>query len=162
MLCIPLGSCSGNSRRGPELTPFQHGKIVAASDFGANPAAIAKCYKHPRSTVRSTLSLDSVCNKGISQARAGQPVTYSDREEHKIIYQVQLYPKYIYKEVCIACAVQLYNSTLRSILAKHGIANWHTKKRLYLTEEHAAARLAWYLIQKDWTMLQLRYGLVPD
>jgi hypothetical protein len=152
MLCIPLSSCSGNSRRGPELTPFQHGKIVAASDFGANPTAIAKCYKHPRSTIRSTLSLDSVRNEGISQARTGRPLTYSDREERKIIRQVRLYPKCTYKEVCAACAVQLCDSTLRSILAKHGIANWRAKKRLYLTEEHAATRLAWCLVQKDWTI----------
>ena len=150
MLRTPLGPRSGNVRRGPELTPYQRGLIVGAASLGKKPTGIAGQYKLPLETVKSTLRLDLVRNEGQSKPRSGRLKAYSDRDERKILRQVRLHPKCTYADVRKACVVTLCDSTLKSILKKHGILNWCAKKRPALIEEHAAARLAWCLLRKDW------------
>jgi hypothetical protein len=142
MLRTPLGPRSRNARRGPELTPYQRGLIVGAASLGKKPTRIARQYKLPLETVKSTLRLNLVRNEGQLKPRSGRPKAYSDRGERKILQQVQLHPKCTYVDVRKACVVTLCNSTLKSILKKHGILNWRAKKRPALTEEHATACLA--------------------
>jgi transposase len=149
---IPLGTRSVNVRRGPELSPNTRGKIIGAKDFGGTATQIAKRYNHPESTIRSTLKLESERVRNVSQPRSGRPKTYSDRDERHILRHVRLHPKCTYADVRRACLVKLYDSTLKSILKKHGIANWRAKKRPHLIEEHAAIRLAWCIERLDWTV----------
>ena len=150
MLRTPLGPRSGNERRGPELTPYQRGLIVGAAGSGAKPTQLARQYKVSRDTIKSTLRLDLERKDGESKPRSGRPKAYSDRDERKILRQVRLHPKCTYADVRKACVVTLCDSTLKTILKKHGILNWRARKRPALTEEHAAARLAWCLLRKDW------------
>ena len=52
MLRTPLGSISGNRRRGPELTPYKRGLISGAYRYGVTPKYIAEQENVPESTVR--------------------------------------------------------------------------------------------------------------
>jgi hypothetical protein len=142
MLRTPLGSRSGNSRRGPELTPYQRGRILGAATLGRTPTQIADVENCPISTIKSTIELDLERNDGQSKPRSGRPKLYNDRDERCILQQVRLFPKCTYADVRKACAVTLCDSTLKTILKKYGIANWRAKRCPELTEEVAAKRLA--------------------
>jgi transposase len=159
---VPLGPRSGNIRRGPELSPFTRAKIVGARDFGGTPTQIGTRYNLAESTIRSTLKLDPERSNGISKPRSGRPKLYTEREERCILRQVRLHPKCTYADVRRACLVTLCDSTLRRILKKHGIANWRAKKRPELTEEHAAARLAWCIERKNWGVEEWRKYMWSD
>jgi hypothetical protein len=152
MLRTPLGPRSGNSRRGPELTPYQRGRILGAATLGRTPTRIADVENWPISTIKSTIELDLERNNGQSKPRSGRPKLYNDRDERRILRQVRLFPKCTHADVRKACAVTLCDSTLKTILKKYGIANWRGKRRPELTEEVAAKRLAWCLVRKDWTV----------
>ena len=152
MLRTPLGPHSGNSRRGPELTPYQRGKIIGAASLGRTPTQIAEVENWPISTIKSTIELDPERNDGQSKSRSGRPKLYNDRDERSILRQVRLFPKCTYADVRNACAITLCDSTLKTILKKFGITNWRAKRRPELTEEVAAKRLAWCLVRKDWTV----------
>jgi hypothetical protein len=150
MLRTPLGPRSGNARRGPELTPYARGKIVGAAQLGASPTVIATLQNLPRTTISSTIHVDPERNEGQSKPRTGRPKLYTDQDERRILRQVRLYPKCTYADVRKACVVTLCDTTLKTILKKHGISNWRAKRRPELTEEHAAKRLAWCLLRKNW------------
>jgi hypothetical protein len=150
MLRTPLGPRSGNSRRGPELTPYARGKIVGAAQMGSSPSVIAAVQNQSQTNIRNTLRLDLERNEGQSKPRSGRPKLYTDRDERRILRQVRLFPKCTYADVRKACAITLCNTTLKTILSKHSISNWRAKRRPELTEEVAAKRLAWCLLRKDW------------
>ena len=128
MLRTPLGPRSGNVTRGPELSPFARGKIVGAAQMGSNPSRIAAIQNLSRSTIRNTLRLNHERNDGQSKPRTGRPKLYTDRDERSILRQVRLHPKCTYADVRKACAITLYDTTLKTILKKHGISNWRAKR----------------------------------
>jgi hypothetical protein len=139
----PLGTRSVNiQKRGPELSAYVRGTIVAASQFGIKTCVISETYKIPPSTIESTVSLNSLRVDGESQPRSGRPKTYDIRDERHIIRYVRLYLKCTYADIRRACAITLCNNTLQAILNNYGISNWRAKKRPFLTKKHAAVRLA--------------------
>jgi transposase len=138
----PLAPRSGDSRRGPELTPYGRGKIIGAVESGKSPGQIAASQKLSRSTLYHTIYADPERDEGRSKPRSGRPKLYTDRDERRILCQAQLYPKCTYANVRRACAITLCDSTLKTILGKHSISNWRAKQRPELTEEVAAKRLA--------------------
>jgi transposase len=58
--------------------------------------------------------------------------------------------------------MKISDTTIRSILARHGIANWRAKKRPELTEAVAAKRLSWCLARKDWNYEQWKKYMWSD
>jgi len=58
MLRTPLGPRSGNSRRGPELTPYQRGRILGVATLGRTPTQIADVENCLISTIKSIIELD--------------------------------------------------------------------------------------------------------
>ena len=92
----PLAQVSGNSHRGPDLTPIQRAKIIGAADHRASPAQIAATYGVKYGTVRSTIRLDLERNDCNSQPRIGRPKLCTDREERIILRYVRLNPKHTY------------------------------------------------------------------
>jgi hypothetical protein len=150
-LRTPLGSISGNSRRGKELTPYMRGKILGKASEGAKSATIAIKLKIPRKTVEYTLQQDELRNDGYSLPRKPQGKSYTDAEERITVRHVRLNPKDTYQQVIDACGLTYKRSTVKKILKKHGIYNWRAKKRPELTEAHALKRLAWCLAHRGWT-----------
>ena len=80
---------------------------------------------------------------------------YIEAEERKVVRHVQIHPKDYYAQIKKACDLSFSHQTIKKILAKHGIVNWRARRRPFLTEEMAAARLAWclkhrYMTDEEW------------
>ncbi len=119
----PLGEISGNILQKKELTPFQRGKVVSATQFGHTPAEIAKVLKVPDATIRTTIRHDLLCDDGKSRPHSGRPKSYTDREERKILRHVRKNLKDTYAQVRQACGVNISNTMIKNIIHKHGISN---------------------------------------
>jgi len=150
-----LGSISGNRVSNCELTPYTRGKIVGLSLKGAKSTEIQDRLKITRGALRSTLSLDCLRNEGVSQPRTGRPKVYTEAEERKVVRHARINPKDSYAQVKKACNLSFSHRTIKKILAEHGIVNWRARRRPFLTEEMAAARLAWclkhrYMSEEEW------------
>lgn len=137
----PLGPISGNSTVRKELSPYQRGLIVGQAQKGAKPLEISRDLNIPRTTIISTLELDLLRNEGKSIPRPGRPLCYTPRNERVLLRFIRNNPKCSYNDIRQACGVIISNSTLKTILDKHGISNWRAKKRPYLSEEVAQKRL---------------------
>ena len=154
----PLRSTSGNSRKGPELTPYQRGQISGAKTAGSTPTEISREYELPYSTITSTLKVQDQRTEGASLPRPGRHVCYTPSEERKVLRHVRANPRQTYAELIEACGLSCHKNTVKAILRKHGIQNWIAKRRPYLTPAHAAQRLAWALKFKgrnaeEWGMI---------
>ena len=119
----PLQVISSNSTIKKELSPYQRGIIVRATQAGTNITEISKALSTPKSTIQDTLKLDSQRDNGTSRPRSGRPFSYSTRDEHKVLRFVHVSPKSTYDDVQKECRVDLLTSTLKRILKKHGISN---------------------------------------
>jgi hypothetical protein len=146
----PMGVISGNRQKGKHLTPDMRGKIVGLSLFGSSPTEVAVGLNIEHSTVRYTLSTDSLRHEGSSQPKDPRRKSYSLAEERKLLRHIRLHPKDTYKQVRVACALTCSTTTIKRILKIHGITNWRCKRRPLLTEVHAAKRLAWCLAHRYW------------
>ncbi len=163
MLRTPLGPRDGNARKGKDLTPYQRGIIIGSSKIGGSPAAIAKAYQIPDSTVRTTLARAAQRNDtGASRPRSGRPKAVSDRDERHIIRLVKTLPEINYATIREHVDLNCSRSTIYRVLKDFGITNWLAKDRPKLTEEHAATRLAWAKKHKDWTLEQWKAIIWSD
>ena len=142
MIRTPLASISGNRNRGPELTPFQRGVINGAYRSGATPTYIAHNENTPLSTVKWTISTISQHPNGVSKTRSGRSSIVTNRARRHIIRLARANPRITYKDLKEQCGIAYSTSTLYRELKTYGLTNWLIKKRLLLTEEVAAKRLA--------------------
>ncbi len=77
--CTPLRDVDGNQRcHGPELTPYQRGKIEGAHIAGMTPCQIELMMKHSCGAVRGTIALENSRTNGNSLPRPGQPKLYNE------------------------------------------------------------------------------------
>jgi IS30 family transposase len=118
-----LGSISGNSRRGKELTPYMRRKIASKASEGVKLAAIAIELKIPRKTIEYTLQQDELRDDGYSLPRKAHKKSYTDAQERRIIRHVWIYPKDTYQNVINACELGYKRSIVKKILKRHGILN---------------------------------------
>ncbi|PMD31062.1 hypothetical protein L207DRAFT_537485 [Hyaloscypha variabilis F] len=119
----PLGSISGNSRWGKELTPYIRGQIAV------------------RRIARRRLLLTT----------KAPGKSYTPAQERRCVRHARLNLKDIYQQVIDACGLLYRRSTVKKILKKHSICNWRAKKRPELIEAHALNRLTWCLAYRGWT-----------
>ena len=75
-----MGVISGNIQKRKQLTLYLGGKIAGAAQLGHSPAEIAKALKCPDPTVRTTIKLDLLCDKGHTRQRNSQPHEYDKRD----------------------------------------------------------------------------------
>jgi hypothetical protein len=93
----PLGSIDGNRRgRGPELTPYERGRIKGARIAGMSPREIEVSFGHSCRAVRSTLAVEKSRPNGVSLPRPGQPLVYDERDRRSMLQSLQSYPKLTY------------------------------------------------------------------
>jgi hypothetical protein len=95
--------------------------------------------------------MDALRDEGNSLHRSGAGLSYTEAEERLILRHVRNNPKDTYKQVIDACALSCGRTTIKKILAHHGIANWKAKKRPFLTAENAATRLTWAIQHRGQT-----------
>ena len=158
----PIGVISGNIQKKKQLTPYQRGKITGAAQFGHSPAEIAKEFNRPDSTIRTTLKLDPLRDKGETRERSGRPCEYTERDIRKLIRHVRINPKHIWAEVKKACGFTWHKDTLKRMLEPSGITNWKCRRRPHLTEAAAKKRLAWCKARQRWTLEQWRQYMWSD
>jgi hypothetical protein len=127
-----IGEISGNRDIRTHLTLYIRGKITGCLLFGSSPTEVAVGLNLERSTIRYTSSL----------SKDPRRKSYSIVKERKLLRHVRLHPKDTYKQVKTICALICSITTIKTILKRHGITNWYCKRRLELTEAHAAKRLA--------------------
>lgn len=127
-------------------------------DGGANKATIQRFYNHPYSTVADTILKASERENGHSLPRTGRPKSYTPAEERLVLRHARKFPKQTYAEVVKACGVTFKKDTVKRILKEHGIKNWKCKRRPFLTQKYAKARLIWCLKHRgtsaeEWGMI---------
>jgi hypothetical protein len=110
-----------------------------------------KKFKLSRGAVRFTIDGDSARIKGASLPKSGKPKEYTIRQPRALTRYIKNNPKDIYTEVRHAQSLEYSDSTIKRYLRNYNISNWRAKLRPALTEEHAAARLAWCLRHKSMT-----------
>ena len=142
-----------NNIRAPnsELSPYIRGKIIGLADAGISQYQIASRFDLSRATIQSTLRRDLSQQDGKSSKRSGRPSIVTPQTRRLILRNVRKDPKISKKELHSYIGTNLSMQTMHRILKTEGITKWRAKKRPILTEEHAAARLAWALEHKDWT-----------
>ena len=90
----PLRDIDGNRRgRGPELTPYERGKIASAVMAGMSPREIELHMKHSRSAVRGTIALEILRTNGAPLPRKGRPKLYNERDNRMMLKNLRSYPK---------------------------------------------------------------------
>ena len=114
---------------------------------------IVKELKVPDQTVRDTLKLDLLCNKGYSRPRPSRLDKYSNRFKRNLIFFIRKNPKASYTKIRKHFKFKISNKTINRILDTIGIYYQRCKKRPFLIEEVAAKRLAQYLARKDQTQI---------
>jgi transposase len=146
----PLGPISGNRLLGAHLSPYARGVIAGKASAGAKPSEIAAELKLEYSTVYRTIQLDLARHEGASLPRTPRKKSYTEADERILLRHVRLNPKDTYAMIKIVCGLACSKSTLRKILKEHGITNWRAKRRPFLTEKNAVARLKWCLERQHW------------
>jgi transposase len=138
----PLASITAQRAFNYQLSPYQRGRVIGMTEEGAKSSKIAATLNISRGAIRSTLSLDHLRDEGNPQPRCGPPLRYTPADERNLLRHVRLHPKDTYTQVIEACNLRIKKDTVKKILKRHGIENWNTRRRLFLTEANAAKRLA--------------------
>jgi hypothetical protein len=119
----PLGSISGNRRKGQEISPYMRGQVKGQASKGAKVAEIAINLKLTRSTILYTLKQDELRNNGESLPRKPRGKSYTNAEERLLIRHVRLNPKDTYNKVIAAYGLSCKRETVKKICKRHGITN---------------------------------------
>ena len=120
-LRVPLSGISANIQRRRELSPYERGIIVGVSKTTDSATVIAQLTKVPRTTIQSTLLIDSEHDEGTTKPRSGRPKIYDERDERLILRYVRKNPKDTYADILEAISIDISKSTIRRILQDYGL-----------------------------------------
>ena len=155
-LRLILMETSVNRIPNTELSPHIRSVIIGMHIAGQNPSQIARILHLPRRTIRDQIRLFPLRHANQSLPRPGQPRVYTDRDERRIIRLIRRESKIQWRCLKLTTNIDISLRTFKRLLKKHHIRKWLSKKRPELTEEQAAARLAWALARRHWTAYQWR------
>lgn len=147
----PLTELTNVQRRGKDLTPYERGQIKAHKLNGNTHVGIAKIMKN---TISAALKRDSVQFNGQSQPRSGAPLKTTARDRRRILHAVKKDPRISYARIRSENGLEVSDSTIYRVLQSFNIEHWIAKKRPFLSEDHAKARLLWCKERKNWTFEQ--------
>jgi len=117
------------------------GRIAGRAAAGQKAPTITKDLNLVLGTVKYTIWQDKLHNNGHTLPKKPRQKTYTPHQKRLLVRYVWLYSKDTYIEVIIAYNIDYKTSMIKTIFKKYSITNWRAKKRLKLTEAHAAARL---------------------
>jgi len=80
-------------RRGPELTPYERGRIIGARIGGMSPREIELHMKHSKGAVQGTIALEILRSNGNSLPRKGRPIVYNERDRRSMLRNIRSFPK---------------------------------------------------------------------
>jgi transposase len=158
-----LAEMSENIVRSNELTPYQRGLIVGASDWGAKPMQLSHITHIPPSTIKRTINKAAIRdNKGNSLPRSGRPKKIEERDKRRILREVRTHPKQAYKATIQHLSLDITHRTLSRFLDIYNIKKWRAAKRPKLTREYAIQPLQWAIDHVDWTSAEWARMIFSD
>lgn len=125
-----LSTIDGNRRRGQELSPNLRGEITGAVKAGLSNGEAGKLFQIDRETVRKTVQLQPIREKGHSLSRIGRPKKATVYDIRAILRYVRAFPKNTYTQIRTETQIQLSTSTIKRILIPYHIRKWQCKKGL--------------------------------
>ncbi|RDL41719.1 uncharacterized protein BP5553_01698 [Venustampulla echinocandica] len=138
----PLGPIDGNrKRKGPELTPYERGRIIGARIAGLSARQIELEMKVSRSAVRGTIALEILRSNGVSLPRPGRPILYTERDRRSMLRNLRSYPKLTFQQRREDTGLKMSNTYIKNLARANSLFHWRAKKRPELTSKVAAIRL---------------------
>ena len=126
----PLAPINSNRRLRQELTPWCRSEIQTYRNIGLTNEHISRLTSCTRSTVATTLRLNTLRNDGKTLPRAGRPPTLSVRDRRLILRVIRRTPKLTYAQLRVETGIDVSRSTLYRRLKDEGISNWLAKRGL--------------------------------
>ena len=130
---------SGNRK---ELTCEERAAIVAARKAGVSRLELAENFQCDVKTISRTTQRFKTHNTLKSLPRSGRPEKPNRQQKRYILQLVKRQPRIAWKALVGSSPVHVHKCTLRRVLGKHYRRKWRAMKRIQLTKENAALRLA--------------------
>lgn len=124
-----LAEISGNHAPPKQLSNESKMRLVGRMCGGQSASEIGQAEGVPKATVNQILRRYRQNNRVYNKPEDGGPVTYSRRDEVRIVRYARSNPTWIYSDLETETGVHLSRRELRLILEKHGISNSRGKRR---------------------------------
>ena len=128
-----------------EVSPGTRNRVVGARNHGIAYTAIGEQENLEPSTCRRIFKKAPNQISCIIRPRPGRPTLLTERDQRCIFRTIVINPKITAQQLVATVVPHIKKKTVYRFLKKSGIQKWRCTKRPLLTEEHAAARLAWAL-----------------
>jgi hypothetical protein len=126
-----------------EVSPNTRSRVVSARDHGIKFTAIGRMENLLDSTCRGIYKNASHQTSCITPSRPGRPPLLTIGDQRLIRRAIVAKPKITAAQLVVNCCPHVKKKTVYRYLKKSGIQKWRCRQRPFLTEEHAAKRLAW-------------------
>ena len=137
---------SGNARSThgfrKDLTPTERAAIVAARAAGVPRKVLAQDFDCRPETISRTVKRFQDTNTYESKPRSGRPCKLSHQQRRYILQIIKRNRRMTWAAVVEDSPTRVHKNTIRRILGKHLRRKWRAIKRIQLTSERAASRLA--------------------
>ncbi|KAJ5104253.1 hypothetical protein N7532_004782 [Penicillium argentinense] len=142
--------------RSKELTPAIRERICELHAIGWGYRRIHQRYPYiPISTIRYSIIKERERHEGVSKPRSGRPKKLSEAEKDRLLNAIHGDPKIQYEDLLAEVDYKVKKRSIQRLLNAENMRKWRCLWRPYLTDEHAAKRLAWayryrYFTSEDW------------
>lgn len=126
-----------------EVSPNSRSRVVSARDYGAPWIAISEQENLPYSTCRTIFRNAPNQASCKSRPRNGRPPVITPRDGRALFRAIANNPKITAAKLRAEVLPTVSKITIYRYLKKSGIQKWRCKKRPFLDDERAAARLHW-------------------
>ena len=106
---------SGNRPRGPELSPYERGKIIGAKIAGMTPRQIELEMKVSRKAVRGMIALEILRHNGESLPRPGGKIIYHPQDQRAMLRNLRSYSKISFKQRRIDTGLEMSNIYIKNL-----------------------------------------------
>ena len=135
-----------------ELTPHQRGQILGRIESGCSQRRVAQEVGCSRGAVRRTIAMLQERVNGQAMSCHGRPRKTNKDDDEALYHQRRAAPAMSLHTLHAILASSIHFDTMRRRLRKAHLQMWQRVKRPALSPEQAAARLAWALLYRHWTV----------
>jgi transposase len=133
---------SGNRQSNQEIKPDVRAAIIAAVTAGQKQSAVARAFHISPSAVTRILQRFKETGSLDKSPRSGRPEVLSPREKRAIIRSTRTDHRVTRKQLVADLDLKVSPSTIKRALNADNMRKWRSKKRIILSKESAAQRLA--------------------